>query len=62
MVTAKVPIWKVTGWAKGLIPLLVLPKVKLDLRTKASVFGAVPISIIAVGRMGRPGLCRSPGG
>ena len=49
MVTAKVPIWKVTGWAKGLIPLLVLPKVKLDLRTKASVFGAVPISIIAVG-------------
>ncbi len=49
IVTAKVPIWKVTGWAKGLIPLLVLPKVKLDLRTKASVFGAVPISIIAVG-------------
>jgi hypothetical protein len=49
MVTAKVPIWKVTGWAKGLIPLLVLPKVKLDLRTKASVFGAVPKSIIAVG-------------
>jgi hypothetical protein len=49
MVKAKVPTWKVTGWAKGLIPLLVLPKVKLELRTKASVFGAVPKSIIAVG-------------
>jgi hypothetical protein len=44
-----VPIWKVTGWAKGLIPWLVLPKVKLDLRTKASVFGPVPKLIIAVG-------------
>jgi len=30
IVTAKVPIWRVTGSAGGLIPLLALPKVKLD--------------------------------
>jgi hypothetical protein len=30
MVVEKVPIWRVTASAGGLIPLLVLPKVKLD--------------------------------
>jgi hypothetical protein len=34
MVTAKVPIWSVTGWIRGLIAGAVLLKVKLDCRAK----------------------------
>jgi hypothetical protein len=49
MVVEKVPIWRVTASAGGLIPLLVLPKVKLDRISKESVFGVVPKWIVTVG-------------
>jgi len=39
MVMVKVPIWRVTASVTGLIPLLVLPKVKFDESAKPYWFG-----------------------
>jgi hypothetical protein len=42
MVVVKVPTWRVTGSAGGLIPLLALPNVKFDESSNKSVFGVWP--------------------
>ena len=39
IVIVKLPIWSVTGPAGGLIPLLVFPRVKLELIEKPGWFG-----------------------
>jgi Adenylosuccinate synthetase len=48
MVVANVPIWKVTGSATGLIPLLLCPSVYTDRSSKAPGFGDLPTSIASL--------------
>jgi hypothetical protein len=59
MVVAKVPIWRVTGSLTGLIPLLVLPKVKLELKLKGILVWRVVEVDLELGAEGAEGDVRN---
>ena len=56
MVVVKVPIWSVTASVTGSIPLLALPKVKLDRSAKSSLFGLCSKSISSLALKARKGM------